>query len=520
MSTAPCVQMEIPDALSEEAMEVVAQGLDADGETVDRALAIVRQFIADRGLVLYGGLGLDYSLRMRGSRIYPDGERPDYDALSPRNVDDAYELADILHDLGFPRARAIPALHIQTMRVQVDFTVVADLSFAPEAVVAAMPTLDFESEGSGPPVRVIHPYWQYMDQHLAFCFPFRDPPREPVFHRFRKDVVRFNLLHEKYPLPAPPLPEVRPRDAPVAVLVPLDPECALHGEAARHLLRRAASVVDGKLARDEMVGVVDGADGRRYLSVPAEEEARGFVACLATCSTDPKAVLTRLGYTFERRFRPLMDILPEVFVGAHGGEDIAEAEGAKSGRAAPRLFLFSLPGRLLSASLVAKTAGGAPIRMVSAQYLLMHYLMGYHACGGSSDLGGGELDCCLSTSVTGIGAGAYLRGYHDILKMVNFGAKRTKTLFEKKPKEANATPFSLTTSVLGDYNYGERQLLSIAKDAQSTKKEPKGIPPALVPPASEINRVPRGYDPARKNVKPEFDYALSPWFQWDGAPRA
>lgn len=518
--------MAVPAALSEDAMEVVAQGLDSDGEMVDRALEVVRQFIADRGMTLYGGLGLDFSLKLRGGRIYPDGERPDYDALSPRNVDDAYELADILHGRGFPRVRAIPALHIQTMRVQVDFAVVADLSFAPAAVLAAMPTLVFDADG-GPAIRVIHPHWQYMDQHLAFCFPFRDPPREPVFHRFGKDVARFNLLHARYPLPEA-APAAGSDAGRAVVALPLDDECALHGEAGRALLRRALAAAEGEITPAAAAGLATHeAGGRRFVHIEVAAARAGFAACLVTCAAEPAAVLARLGYRLAGRHNPLMDVLPEVLVGeladAEGGEAAAGGPGAKKGaggsppRPPAKLLLFCLPGRLLASTRFCELdfpGGPALVRFTSPQCLLLHYLMGYHAVNSEKS------EAPLGTALQGLGldADAFLAGYHDVLGMVNRGAGRLgEAVFAKKPQVANATPFALTTDVLGSDNYGERQLLSIAKDAQSTKQAPKGIPAALIPPASEINRVPWGYEPARKRPKPAFEYAKSPWFRWDGA---
>ena len=200
-------------------LEIVAEARDADGATVDRALEVVRAFISERGLVLYGGLGLDYSLRMRGGSVYADGVRPDFDFLSSRSVDDAYDLADLLAARGFKHVDAIRAMHVQTMRVRVDFVVVADVSYMPEAVMDAIPRHTYHPPDGGPPVTVLHPHWQYMDMHQAFCFPYRDPPREPVFHRFGKDLKRFNMLYEKYPLeeaagaesgaaPSPPLRKI------------------------------------------------------------------------------------------------------------------------------------------------------------------------------------------------------------------------------------------------------------------------------------------------------------------------
>src|SRR5271170_7968864 len=53
-------------ALRKMDLAVVAQRRDVDGPMVDRALAVVRRFILERGLILFGGLAIDYALRLKG----------------------------------------------------------------------------------------------------------------------------------------------------------------------------------------------------------------------------------------------------------------------------------------------------------------------------------------------------------------------------------------------------------------------------------------------------------------------
>ena len=93
----------ISDQLSTTAKdhEVVAQKRDTDVAMTDRALKIVREFIVERQLILYGGQAIDYSLRLKGSGIYPEHQTPDFDFFSPRSVDDAYDLAERFNKEGF-----------------------------------------------------------------------------------------------------------------------------------------------------------------------------------------------------------------------------------------------------------------------------------------------------------------------------------------------------------------------------------------------------------------------------------
>lgn len=507
--------MDVPAALLGGEIDVVAQGLDADGGTIDRALEIVRDFLAERQLLLYGGLGVEYALRLKGRQLYPDGERPDWDMLSSRSVDDAYDLAERLQAKGFARVDAIRALHVQTMRVRVDFVVVADISFVPQGVLDCIPFLEFDDGGRRKSVRFIHPHWQHLDQHQAFCFPFRDAPREPIFHRFKKDLCRYNLLASEYPLPAAG-DDLQATDSKVTFPMVAD-EMAVHGGAGHHLLKVSLDALERRAAPSlDEFGVQDAGDGLVTVTVPES----ALPITLATSSIDPEKSLKRMGYTLKTKFRPLLDVAPQIVLAKRdSGTDKSYPE---------ELLLYCHPARLLAAVHLCKTPDGEAVRLVSPQYLLMHFLLGYHAL--TKGLKGTAFE---STSVR-ITADGSLALYNDVLRMLNAGAKRLAELGEKirggGEKIAptwfdvmNATPFSLTTQVLGQENYGESHLILIRGDAMCTKKEPEGETLGrLVPDREELAKFPqRRYAPGMTmrdgspKPRPVFDYA-SEWFKWDG----
>lgn len=94
------------------------------------ALAIVEKFISEKKRIVVGGFSIDAALRLCGSSIYGEHEIPDYDMYSPTHAEDAYELADILHGLNFHNISVINAYHPGTMRVRIDFEVVAEIGRA------------------------------------------------------------------------------------------------------------------------------------------------------------------------------------------------------------------------------------------------------------------------------------------------------------------------------------------------------------------------------------------------------
>ncbi|KAL8611535.1 hypothetical protein ACOMHN_067560 [Nucella lapillus] len=173
----------------------LAQYHTEGNSTIVSAVSYVRKFIIDRRRILYGGLAIDLALRHKNAQpIYDDEELPDYDFYSPQNVQDAYDLADILFEAGFKNVSAIRAIHTETMRVRVDFVPVADITcIAPDI---KLQTLEYEE------TLFVHPHFQYLDIHTALSFPLNAPPKEDIYNRFEKDVRRFNMLWEHYPFEA------------------------------------------------------------------------------------------------------------------------------------------------------------------------------------------------------------------------------------------------------------------------------------------------------------------------------
>jgi len=446
-------------------MDLIAQALDADGPTLDRALLVVRDFVAEKKRVLYGGLAIDYALRLKGSHIYPDGERPDFDFYSPEHAADAYELAVRFHELGFPNVSAIRATHVQTMRVRIDFVPVADISFIPATIAAGFPTVEYAG------IRVLHPHWQALDQHLAFCYPFNNAPREDLFHRFRKDHERFNLLRAAFPLPAAP---------PVAfsgeTVIEFAPRtCALHGFAAHALATHALADLQAALCGKPAPPPWAAAGSRIRLTLPGSGwPAADFVAHQKTAAD------VAAGALLSKR-RGFLEFMPP-------REEYAAAPGG-----GPPICIHLLPPRGLAAATVYDTPAG-PIKMCSLQYVAIFFLLGWQR-------GGPE-------------AARSLAFYHDTLRLMAEGESALQLMSaELETAEferiATATPFCLTVDTFDPpgESFSESRLLQVAGDITQTRMRP----PAeleladgrtLVP---SMAGTPTNYYQARGRPPPPFD---------------
>lgn len=166
-------------------------------EHIETALNYVRGFIKKEKRVLYGGMAIDLAMRSKGKKLYDDNAVPDYDFYSPNHYVDAYAIARHLHTKGLPNLQVIVAAHQTTLRVRVDFETVADVSYMPPEVYKVVEKMALKSDDG---LKFVHPHFQMIDQHRSLAFPLRDFPMSPVYNRWTKDMKRFNMLYEEFPL--------------------------------------------------------------------------------------------------------------------------------------------------------------------------------------------------------------------------------------------------------------------------------------------------------------------------------
>ncbi len=167
-----------------------------------KALGIAKAYIIKNKLILTGGLAIHYALILKGKPgIYTDESLPDYDCISDQHQVHAYNLAMILCKNGLPNTNAIQGLHITTMRTRVYLGVEnMDITYVPPVIfdILSKNILTYKDN-----LQIIHPHFQMLDQHRALSLPFENEPLYSLDHRWKKDMIRFDLLYNAYPLPKP-----------------------------------------------------------------------------------------------------------------------------------------------------------------------------------------------------------------------------------------------------------------------------------------------------------------------------
>lgn len=221
-----------------------------DHEKIKRCNDVVEAFVAERGLVVYGGTAIDFALRQHGDKIYEDAslDFTDYDFYSSDVIRDAFDLASkIASDFNTTDVAIINAIHMRTTKVMFCSIMVADISYCAPEVFSRLQTLKYKTK-RGVEVRFLAPSMQVIDIHSSLSEPFANPPNEVQGHRVERDWKRFEKLQPWLVGPAgdgPKWPEVTVvanMPAPHALLVGVGAYIALVGGAAG-TVERAGDVV-------------------------------------------------------------------------------------------------------------------------------------------------------------------------------------------------------------------------------------------------------------------------------------
>jgi hypothetical protein len=172
----------------------IGRTLESDWSSLSILEDIIVKFIVKKELILYGGISLDYALKLKGKTIYSNHDVSDYDVYSSNHIRDSEEIVNQLSRLGYQNISAIRAIHIQTMRIRWNNKFILDISYIPKIVLDRIPILKY----NGMPFT--DPIYQFMDMHISLSLPYSGVPYENITHRWKKDINRYNMIIEEYPI--------------------------------------------------------------------------------------------------------------------------------------------------------------------------------------------------------------------------------------------------------------------------------------------------------------------------------
>jgi len=204
-------------------LESVEPTLDKRWEIINT----VKDFIINKKRKLYGGLGLNKLIQMKNMKdaFYDDEDvdKWDIDFYSPDPINDAMEIANLLHKKKFKLIRAAEAQHEETYTVYVEGIKCADASYVPRNVYNKIPFNDVKG------LIIAGPHFMMIDYFRVLTDPLTS------YFRLEKTFQRLLLMTKYYPLP-------KVKDTNVAIVSP-DKELDIAFRTVNDFLKNKETIV-------------------------------------------------------------------------------------------------------------------------------------------------------------------------------------------------------------------------------------------------------------------------------------
>lgn len=163
-----------------------------DIKFIKEQLEIVKYFIINNDLLVYGGIAIDLALKASGrAGIYTSETLPDYDFYSVSNIEDSNKLKRILNN---DKIIVKNANHLTTRRVRYNrYTTLADISYYPPKYYNRINNISLVYDE----LKIVNPYFQKIDIYRSLAYIYEGPPGNEYFiYRMQKDLKRLKLLNE------------------------------------------------------------------------------------------------------------------------------------------------------------------------------------------------------------------------------------------------------------------------------------------------------------------------------------
>jgi hypothetical protein len=176
-------------AIAEKAQNLIDRE-QATNPTIRRILTTVKHFIQKNRVMCYGGTAINNLLPPKEQFYDPNFDVPDYDFYTETPQLHAMKLADEFHSLGFTNVEVKPGVHLQTFKVFVDYTGIADISFLEGPIFKKMWNENVVQDN----MHYVTPNFLRMSMYLELSRPKGD------VSRWSKVYKRLMLLNKYYPV--------------------------------------------------------------------------------------------------------------------------------------------------------------------------------------------------------------------------------------------------------------------------------------------------------------------------------
>jgi hypothetical protein len=179
------------DQIIDEANIIKKKTLEPTLDECKLVKEVINDFIMKKKRIIYGGTAYNTLIIQKSKKdaIYGLNECKDVEFYSPKPIEDAMELADILHEKNFKFVQVKQAMHAETYTLFVNFVQYCDVSYMPSNIFLNMPVSTIDG------INYSHPTWILVDILRQY--------NDPITSYWRlkdKTFFRANVLLKHYPL--------------------------------------------------------------------------------------------------------------------------------------------------------------------------------------------------------------------------------------------------------------------------------------------------------------------------------
>lgn len=168
----------------------------ATNPDIRKMIKVVEDFLYKQRVMCYGGTAINNLLPDEDKFYDPDTEIPDYDFYSETPQLHALMLADIFTQHGYKNIEVKPGVHLQTFKVFVDFTGIADITYLERPIFGKL----WKENTVVDDIHYVTPNFLRLSMYLELSRPRGDVTRwEKVYNRLM-------LLNKNYPIACPATP--------------------------------------------------------------------------------------------------------------------------------------------------------------------------------------------------------------------------------------------------------------------------------------------------------------------------
>ena len=179
------------DQIIDEATNIKKKTLEPTIDECFDVKEVIKDYIIKKKRIIYGGTAYNELIKQKNKSdaIYKENDCKDIEFYTPKPIEDAMELANVLHEKKFKYVQVRQAMHAETYTIFVNFEQYCDMSYIPNNIFSNMPAITING------LMYADPTWILVDILRQY--------NDPITSYWRlkdKTFFRANVLLKHYPL--------------------------------------------------------------------------------------------------------------------------------------------------------------------------------------------------------------------------------------------------------------------------------------------------------------------------------